>query len=237
MKIIIVFIVAALFFLALKVIRLGLRRLLNRYSRFIFLDKIIITLEFIIWLAYVFWTTNYLFRDKFFYSYLIFAFILITTGFIAWFLLKDIFAGIIFRIKYNIKNESHIKIGNNSGQMNSQHLTHLKIRTDDDQILRIPYSGIINEVITELAYKGPLEEHIIRVRLDSSSDISDSELFIRSAVMNTPWSNLNEEPLINSIASTEHGYIFEVTFPSKNVKQIKYLEKALEKVPSIHVIS
>jgi len=237
MKIIIAFLVAVVFFLALKALRVGLKRLLNRYSGLNFMENLMMATEIILWFVYIFWTTYYLFSVKFFYTYLVYALILIVTGFLAWFLLRDIFAGIIFRVKHNLKTGSYVRAGDFSGQIKSQKLTYLKIITDDCQLLRIPYSRIIQEVITELAYPGALEEHILRLRVDSSlGRTTAAESYIRTAILNTPWSNLKEEPTIKLLKENENGYFFEITLLSINMKQMKFVEMALEEIPSLHVI-
>jgi len=238
MKIIIAFLVAVLFFLAFKVISVGLKSLLNRYSRFYWLGNLILASELIVWIVYIFWVTDFLFHGKFYYTYLIYTIILIVCGFIAWFLLRDIFAGMIFRIKHDLKTGSYIRTGDFSGQIKTQQLTYIKIMVGDGQLLRIPYSRIINDVITEMPYPGSLEQHIVQIQVDSTSGKTNiAELLIRSAILNTPWSNLKEEPSIRFLGENDQGYIFEITFLSANTKQIRYIEMALEENPSIHVIS
>ena len=237
MKIIIALIVTVSFFLALKVTRLVLKRLLNRYSELNYIDNLIIAAELIIWLIYIFWALDFLFSGKFYYTYVVYAIILIIVVSVAWFLLKDIFSGIIFRFKHNLKNDSYVRAGDLSGRIKSQHLTYLKIMTDDGQIIRIPYSRIVNEVITELAYPDALKEHVLHLRVDlSAGNTSASESLIRTEVLNAPWSNLKEEPVIKFLKENDDGYFFEVSLLSINRKHIEFIEMALEEIPSIHVI-
>jgi small-conductance mechanosensitive channel len=238
MKIIIALIVTVSFFLALKVTRLVLKRLLNRYSELNYIDNLIIAAELIIWMLYIFWATYFLFSKKFYYSFLVYAMIMIIVVFVAWFLLKDVFSGIIFRFKHNLRNDSYVRAGDLSGRIKSQHLTYLKIISDDGQIIRIPYSRIAHEVITEQAYPGALEEHVMHLRVDlSAGNTSASELLVRTVILNAPWSNLKEEPVIKLLKENDDGYFFEVSLLSVNRKHIEFIEMALEKVPSIHVIS
>ncbi len=238
MKITIAIIVAALLILFLKAIRLILKRVINRYSGLNFINNLIIALEVIIWIGYIFWATDFLFREKFYYEYLVYAMIFIIAGFVAWYLLKDVFAGIIFRVKHNLKTGSYIRAGDLSGQIKSQELTYLRITAGDGQTLRVPYSGIIHEVITELTYPGAFEEHTLHIRTDLSLGSSNTaESLIRTAVLNTAWSNVKEEPVIKYIKETDNGYFFEITLLSVNKKQIKFIEKSLEEIPSVHVVS
>ena len=237
MKILITIIIAVLLFSAFKIIRMGLKLLLNRYSGLSFIHNFMVAVEIAFWSAFLFWAIYFLFSEKFFYSYLIYALILISAAFLAWFLMRDIFAGIIFRLSHNLKNGSHIRAGDFSGQIKSQHLNYLKILTNDSQLLRIPYSRIIHEVITELAYTGSSDEHIIQIQVNSSiGKPGAAESLIMNAVMNTPWSNIKAEPAIRFLKENEKGYFFEIMILSASREKIKNIKMALEEIPSLHVI-
>lgn len=235
MKILIALVVAALFFLLLKVFRLAVKQLQHLYSGLKFADKIVIAVEFLLWLGYTFWAVYYLFRDKFYYHYLVYALILIVIVFMSWYLLRDIFAGMIFRIKHTLRNGSYIEAGDYSGQIKSQRLTCLEIITSDKRLLRVPYMKLVNGVISETAGRGPVEEQVIHVKIDESVGRGNAETFIRTALLNTPWSNLNEEPSIKYQREDKTGYFYDIILVSKNIKQLKNIEKSLEQIDSIQV--
>lgn len=236
MKIIIAFLAALLVFLVIKAIRFLLKRLFYRFPGLDFLTNVMVAVEFLVWIAYVFWVTYYLFREKFFYHYLFYALILIVGGLLAWFLLRDIFAGIVFKVKYNLKTGTHIRAGAYSGNIKSQHLTHLKIRTDDGQLIRIPFSRINHEVVTELSHPEALQEHKLRLQVDSSISKTQAENLIRTTLLNTAWSNQKEEPSIKFLQENEKGYVIEVMLFSLSPRHVKYIEMALKEVPYIQVI-
>ena len=82
MKITIVIITGILIFLGIKILRLGVRYIVNRYRRLSVLSNIMVMVEFLIWTGFVFQSCTYLFRYKFFYHYLIFGLILILFAFL-----------------------------------------------------------------------------------------------------------------------------------------------------------
>ena len=57
MKIIIVLIAGLLSYTVIKVVRLGLKQLLNRNSALFYLNKLLLITEFIIWMVYIFWAS------------------------------------------------------------------------------------------------------------------------------------------------------------------------------------
>ncbi|HUW93215.1 MAG TPA: mechanosensitive ion channel domain-containing protein [Bacteroidales bacterium] len=238
MNIIIVFFVAALIYFGFKTIRFLLNDLMKQHSLMDRLSDLMTGTEIILWLGFVFWAADHLFRDKFYYHYLIYALIIIVAGLTSWFFLRDVFAGLTFRIRHNLGNGSLIRVGDLSGQVKSQQLTCLILLTDDGKLLlRIPYSRIINEVVTELNYTGGHEEHTLHVRVELSVEKKNAESLIRSAVLNAPWSNLKEEPSIRFTEETEEGYFYEVTLLLINPKNMRYMVRALEGSPSLHVVS
>ena len=238
MKIIIVILVAVVIFFGSKAVRFLLKDLMKQYSLLDRLSGTMAGTETIFWLVFVFWATNHLFRDKFYFHYLIYILIFIITGLVTWFFLRDIFAGITFRIRYNLKNGSVIRVGDLSGEIKSQRLTSLTLLADDGKLLlRVPYSRIINEVVTEINYAGGKEEHTLHIRVDLSVEKNNAESLIRSSVLSAPWSNLKEEPSIRFLEETDKGYFFEVTLLSISLKNMKYMEIALENTPSLHVVS
>jgi len=187
-------------------------------------------------MIYIFWSMNYLFRDTFYYQHLVIAFMFIVSGFIAWYLINDIIAGIIFKVKYNLKAGTHIRTGNYSGAIKSHHLTYLQIRTDDGQLLHIPYSSINQEVISEVSHTESIKENTIRLQIDSSLNKPDAETLIRETILNSPWSNFKEEPSIKLLEKNEKGYIFEIVLFSMNLKHMQFIEMALDENSAFKVI-
>ncbi len=236
MKIVIAILAALLVFLILKAIAWGLKRLLDHYPGFRFNNNQFIVVELIVWIIFIFWSSDYLFLNKYYYHYLVYSLVFIVTGFLAWYLIRDIFAGIIFRLKHNLKAGMHIRAGDLSGRIKSQHLTFLKIKTADGQILRIPYPRINQEIISELTYTDALREHVLHIRVDSSLSMMDATNLIRTTILNAPWSNLNEEPLIKFLKENENGCVFEVMIYSMNANHLKFIEMAIDEVPSVKIL-
>jgi Mechanosensitive ion channel, beta-domain len=237
MKIIIVILVAILIFLGLWILKLGLKYLLNRYPRLDFVGDFLIIAESLIWLIFIFRSTSFLFREKFYYQYLVISLILIFLGFLTWFFIRDIFAGIIFRIRYNIKTGDYISSGNISGHIKSYHLTSINLLTADGLVLNIPYTRMINEVIAKKEFRGTPEEHKLQLQADLSLGRTNAEELIRTALLNAPWSNLKEEPAIRFIEENGKGYYFEITLYSVKMKNMKFIEMALDKIPSLNIVS
>jgi hypothetical protein len=237
MKIIIVIGIGILIFLGIRLLRLGLKYLLNRYPRLTIVGNIMVIAEFIIWIIFVFQSANFIFHQKFFYQYLVYGLILILLIFLTWFFLLDVLAGIIFRIKYSLGPGTFITAGGTNGQIKAHGLTSVKLLTGEGLIQNIPYSRLINEVITEAGLNGRTEENIFQIQADLSLGREKSEELIRTALLNAPWSNLKEEPLIRFIKENEKGYYYEVTLFTRKKKQMKLIAESLDRIALLHISS
>jgi hypothetical protein len=235
MKIVIVIIIGILIFLGIRLLRLGLKYLINHYPRLNVIGKIMVLAEFLIWITYIFQSGNFLFHGKFFYQYLVYGLILILLIFLTWFFLLDIFAGVLFRIRYSLALGTFIHAGNISGQIKSYGLTSVLLLTNEGLIQNIPYSKIISEVITEEGFYGIIKENIFHIQADLSLGREQSEELIRTALLNAPWSNPKEEPLIRFIEENEKGLIYEVTLFTKKKKHLKLIAESLGKFPFINI--
>ena len=236
MKFAIAILVALCVLLLLKATRIGLKRVAKLYRDWNFRAGYYSVFQMLAWLVYIFWVMDYLFGEKFYYRYLVIALIFIVAGFIAWDLISDIIAGIIFRMKHDLEEGSRIRTGKFSGSVRSQHLTYMEVRTDEGMIYRVPYSRINQEVISEMTHAEGLEEHTIRLWIDHSIGKQEAESLIRLKVLNSPWSNLKEEPSIRLVEETDKGYVYDILLFSMNPRHKNYIEMALGKMPYAEVI-
>ncbi|HUX96436.1 MAG TPA: mechanosensitive ion channel domain-containing protein [Bacteroidales bacterium] len=237
MKIIIVIVFALLIITGFKIVRMGLKYLVSRFSGISFLEKPLTIIELLIWTIFIFQSLYYLFGEKFYYQYLFIALIIVLTGFISWFFLRDMLAGFFFRIRYTLKTGAQISIASQSGVIKSYGLTSIKIITSDGLLLNIPYSKMINEIIIEKSFRGAPEEHILQLQADLSLGRTKAEELIRLSLLNAPWTNPKEEPVIKFMEENKKGYLFEVKLFSVKEKNIRLIENSLENFSSIHVVT
>lgn len=237
MKILIAFAVAVIILLFLKAFQWGLKRLSNYYSGWYFKLNYFTAIEFITWIIFIFWSAGFLFEQKSYYPALTYVFVFLITGFLSWYLLNDIFAGVIFKIKHNLKEGNHIKAGDYQGTIHSLHTTFIKIRTENGQLLRIPYSKISHVVITEISKNESAVKPIFKLSIPASTSKSDAENLIRTCILSSPWSNVNEEPAIRFLSQNDQNYMYEVVLFSLNKNHLKYIETSLESNPDIKIVS
>lgn len=233
MKILIVLIIGIAVYFLLKVITTANSYLLKKYTKWTHKLNFIPALEFITWLIFIFWAIDYLFKNKMYYQYLVISIVIIVVGFLAWFVVKDFIAGIVFKVQNDLQENNNIQFGKITGIIKSQHLTHMKVETGTGQIIKIPYSRLNQEVISEISDSTSFEEFKFKVNTNKTLSKQDTEENIRFLVINSPWSNFNKSPVIKLISDNENNYTFDILVNALNHKHMRLIEKSITEQLSV----
>ncbi len=111
MKIIIVVLIGILVYVFLKVINTLYTYINKKYSKWTRKVNLIPAIELIVWLIFIFWAVDYLFKNKLYYQYLVISIVIIVVIFLAWFVIKDFIAGIVFKVQNDLQINSNIQLG------------------------------------------------------------------------------------------------------------------------------
>ena len=166
MKLIMVLITGTAIFALSTIIRILLNKISQKYSSWRKLHKLYPIIGTALWTGFVFWGSGILFKDRAFYPYIVIGMVLVVVGLITWFLIRDVFAGALFKMQNDLNQEDYIKIGDISGQVKSARLTHLEITSDNGQTIKIPNTRLSQELISGTTTPDGMEEFNIRLLLD-----------------------------------------------------------------------
>jgi hypothetical protein len=227
MKIIIVVLIGILVYVILKAINTLSIYINKKYAKWTRKLNLIPAVEFISWLVFIFWAIDFLFKNKMYYQYLVISIVIIVVVFLAWFVVKDFIAGIVFKVQNDIQSNNKIQLGKITGTIKSQHLTHIKVETGTGQVVKIPYSRLNQEIISEISDATTDEEFRFQVQTKKAKSKQDTEDHIRFLIINSPWSNINKSPLIKLISEDEDFFTFEVLINTLNYKHMRQLEKSV----------
>ena len=163
MKIIIAIVAGVLILTVLQVLRILLHKIIRRNSSLAWAGRLYPLLAGSSWIAYAFWIAGYLFRQSFLYRYVVTGMVFIIMGLVTWFYLRDLFAGMMFRLHYDLDPGDAVKAGDIPGQVEAMHLTCLEILTGDGHTVRIPYTRLNREPISKMSSTEGMEESAIRL--------------------------------------------------------------------------
>jgi len=228
MKIIIVVIIGILVFVFLKALN-TLHVYVNRkYKKWTRKLNLIPAVEFISWLIYIFWAIDFLFKNKLYYQYLVISIVIIVVVFLAWFVVKDFIAGIVFKVQNDLQTKSNIQLGAICGVIKAQHLTHIQIETSAGQILKVPYSRLNHEIISEISDTTSNEDFKFQIQIKKTKNKKETEDLLNFHIINSPWSNFNIKPVTKLLSEDENLYTFDVTASTLNHKHMWLLEKSVK---------
>lgn len=228
MKLIMVLITGAAIFALSTIIRILLNKISQKYSSWRMLHKLYPIFGTALWTGFVFWGTGILFRDRVFYPYIVIGMVLVVAGLITWFLIRDVFAGALFKMQNDLNQDDYIKIGDISGQVKSARLTHLEITSDNGQTIKIPNTRLSQELISGTTTPDGMEEFNIRLLLDKGISKPEIEEKIKHELANSPWCHFRNPPVIKLKNEDESSYTYEVQVYTLNYQHLGIVEKTLE---------
>lgn len=232
MKILIVVLIGILVFAFLKAISTLYIYISKKYKKWTRKLNLIPAVEFISWLIFIFWAIDYLFKNKLYYQYLVISIVIIVVVFLAWFVVKDFIAGIVFKVQNDLQTNNKIQLGAINGIIKAQHLTHIKVETSAGQIVKIPYSRLNHEIISEISDSKTNEDFKFQLQIKKTRSKQETEDQLNFLIINSPWSNFNRKPIMKLVSEDETFYTFDVTASTLNHKHMWLLEKSLRELLS-----
>lgn len=228
MKLIIVLITGTAIFAFTAIIRILLNKLSQKYPSWRKLHKLYPIIGTALWTAFIFWGMGILFRDNVFYHYILMGIVLIMAGLITWFLLRDIFAGAVFRMQNDLNQDDYIKIGDISGQIKLARLTHLEVTSVNGQTIKIPNTRLSQELFTSTTTPDGMEEFNIHLLIDKRISKHEIEEKIKYELAGSPWCNYKNPPVVKLKNEDNDSYTYDVQVYTLNHQHLRMVEKILE---------
>ncbi len=227
MKILLVTFIILVTYIFLLVLHVFIKQIVKRNNRWRNLLRIVPLIEFITWIIAIFWIINYLFEEKSYYQVIILSLVIILGISLGWFFLKDFVAGVIFRVQNNYTQGETIQVGNITGKIDALHVTHICIYTEEGKTIKVPYSKLNNEIISEQMEISSTEENKFLLKTNKKNSAKETGDTIHNILLNTPWRIKDKLPLIKYISEDNDTYTFEIQVQTRNSKHLGYLSKAL----------
>jgi small-conductance mechanosensitive channel len=228
MKAIIVIIAGTGIFAFLRIIKIILGKIIHKYPSWQKVYRAYPVIGSIVWIVFVFWLTDFLFKDRIYYPYVLAGIVLVIIGLITWFLLRDVFAGFIFKVQNEMNAGDYIKIGSIAGQIKSMNLTHLELISESGHNIRIPNTRLNRELILAMSTPEGMEEFTIRLLFDKRNTKPEIEEMIKTELVLSPWSNYKNPPLIKLRDEDERTCTYDVVVYTLNYRHFRIVEKTLK---------
>ncbi len=148
------------------------------------------------WVFFLFWAAGLLFGQNSSYNYIIAGLALLVFSTFFWFAGRDMAGGLFFRIRNDIREGTTVSFGPHRGKILSAGITSILLRNDSGDLLRIPYSKVLNEEVSVLPETNLMSSHSFSVSVRPGDGNEDIFALIRSIIVSSPWVSINTEPLI-----------------------------------------
>lgn len=229
MKIALAIVVIFSTYILLKLTNFMLNRFSKKYHFLHNVNHLLQVMVPIIWTIIGFWSVKYLFQNEAYYHLVVSSSVIIISGLVGWFFIKDFIAGIIFRLQNNYLKGESIQFGSLIGQLESMQLTHLLIQTKEGKLMKVPYSRLSNEIISENTQIIASKESIIQLKTNKKESTQKTENAIRKVLLASPWPTRNTHSLVVLKEEGDQHYYFEIRVEVRNSTHIEYLKEGLEK--------
>jgi hypothetical protein len=188
--------------------------------------------ELIVWTLYLSWAIHYLYVRGFLVTLaplIIFAVIIL---YLAWYALKDIIAGIVFKTVNEVNLHDFISVAGISGKITAMKHTSLEIEDNSGQIISIPYSRITGNLLMRHFPSQSILSHNFRFRTsyrDLPDGVFDLMENLRLTILSFPWSSQKKPPKIVIEEENSKDILFNITVFSLEESYFTRMEKFLEK--------
>lgn len=154
---------------------------------FSYIQKGIPWMQVLVWSFFVFWVVHYLFLTTTLYSVLISALILIFLVFVSWYVLRDLFAGVVIRSGQSLEPGITITAGSFSGTISRLGYFSLYLITPDGKRTRIPYHRLSGEIISWRSESGEGKNQIIKLILPQYLGVTKIKRELTGKLLQLPW--------------------------------------------------
>lgn len=229
MKLVIVILILLAVALLLRILKLVVKRI-GENSRWINkVDNIEPLFGLVVWLIAVFWAVYYLFYDKNYYNFIVFALIGLLVVAFSWFFVKDFMAGILFKTQNNFVPGEVVQLMGVSGKLRAMLLTHVSIYTDDGEVVKIPYSKVSGEIISKKSVSGQVGCNYFEIKVPKKEELETYLNLFEKILLASPWRIKDSKPDVKLKSETDDFYVFEIHFEARSEKHLKYVADYLRK--------
>jgi len=186
-------------------------------------------LTFFVWVIVAFWGSYFLFNEKPYYNFIVFALISLVFVSVSWFFVRDFMAGVAFKVQNKYAPGDIIQFGNISGKINELLLTHVSIYTREGKSIKIPYSKLSSEIISQKSVSGSFDLNQYELKIPKKYDITETQDIIKNLLFNSPWRISTKSPSVQLKSETSEWYQFEIQVETRNEQHFNQVVAHIKK--------
>lgn len=205
-------------------------RLTTRKSSFV--NQYLPVTELAVWTIFFIWAIQYLFNRGYLVTLVPLLVFLIIILYLAWYGLKDIIAGVIFKTTNPLKVKDHVTVAEITGKVTAINQSSIEIEDYSGHIVSIPFSKVVGNIVLKHYPSQSLLSHnfLLQCPLAQTGDnIFELSENLRTLILALPWSSQKKEPKISVEAEGANFILLNITIFSLDQSYFIKTEKFLEK--------
>jgi small-conductance mechanosensitive channel len=194
--------------------------------------KYLPVVELATWIIFFTWAIQYLYNRGYLVTIVPLMIFIIIVLYLAWYILKDLIAGIVFKTSNTLAINDHITVAGVSGKVIEIGQNIMKIEHESGRIISIPYSKIAGEIIQMNFPSQSLLSHSFLFRMEliyETEQVFEIIEKLRITILSLPWASQKKEPMIIIKAEGPNDILFAITVFSLDNGYFTRIEKFLEK--------
>jgi small-conductance mechanosensitive channel len=184
------------------------------------------------WALFLIWSIQFLFSRGFLLSIIPVLVFIIIVLYLAWYGLKDIMAGILFKAGSYFQINDYVDVAGISGKVLALKQRVIEIEDSAGRTVVIPYSQVTGKIFLKHYPSHSVLSHSFLLRVPASNITDGLISFIQKmhiTILTLPWASHKKEPRIHIEQENQQEVIFNITIYSLDEKYFAMTERFLEK--------
>lgn len=224
-------------FLIVGVLLWLLLRLLKHLSPFLikrkenkkYISRYMPSFELFLWFIFIVISIDIFLKKGNLVGYGLFFIVFLFIIWFAFFVLKDLVSGAIFKLTNHFSINDTLKVGKYSGKIVNFGRSSLELETENGKSIYIPYSKILNKVNIKTDPAEKISRYNFKLETNKDISLKAKTEKIKQAVMVLPWSSIKKSPLIKPIEESEKSFVFEIAVFSLEKEYFHKIENNIKK--------
>lgn len=197
-----------------------------------FVNRYLPVTELAIWTIFFIWAIQYLFNRGYLVTIVPMLVFLIIILYLAWYGLKDIIAGVIFKTTNPLQDNDHVTVAGITGKVTAIRQASMEIEDYSGHIVNVPFSKIVGNIVLKHYPSQSLLSHNFLLQCplsDIEGGVFDLSENLRTTILALPWASQKKEPKISIEAEGAEHILLNITIFSLDQSYFIKTEKFLEK--------
>ena len=165
----------------------------------------------IVWISFLVWSINILLQDSLYHTVAILSLAALILASIAWFISRDLFAGLVLRFTDSFYNGQSLNINQKKGRITNIGMLGVSIQQKDGAEFKIPWSKISGQIYRKDNTDDVSNMHNFIIKISQKHPMEIVQARIREAVFLSVGAALKKEPQIKLLSSQDAEWQLEIT--------------------------